>query len=101
MPSHTGPIELLTPPMTPDMRESDLVEEDRFQPFPSATSGPATEIQHVNESQDETVKSDAPKFESMEIEEQSEQSIFAALKGLFLGLGTWFVGLFGGPGRAT
>jgi len=101
MPSQTGPIELLTPPMTPEMRESDFIAEERFQPFPAAASEPTKEFQDVSESRDETVKSEAPKFESMDIEEQSEQSILTALKGLFFGLGTWFVGLFGGPGRAT
>jgi len=101
--SHTGPIELLTPPMTPDMRESDLVEEERFQPFPSAASEPTKHIQSADEQQDEIVKKDTPKFESMEIDEQSNKarSIFATIKELFLGLGTWFAGLLGGTGRAT
>ncbi|GAB7345906.1 hypothetical protein MBLNU457_4142t1 [Dothideomycetes sp. NU457] len=101
--SHTGPIELLTPPMTPDMRESDLVEEERFQPFPSAVSEPSKDVPSVTEQQDEIVKKDSPAFESMEIDEQSDKakSIFATIKELFLGLGTWFAGLLGGPARAT
>lgn len=100
--SHTGPIELLTPPMTPDMRESDLVEEERFQPFPAAVSE-AKDIPSVTEDQDEIVKKVSPKFESMEIDEQSDKakSIFVTIKELFLGLGTWFAGLLGGPARAT
>lgn len=96
------PVELLTPPMTPLVAETEG-DEGRFQSLPSELSQSMSEqVKKLSDdSTDNVVSSESVTATDGVKSQQPDQGLVTLIKGFIYGFGAWFAGLCGGPSRAT
>lgn len=103
-----GPVEPLTPPMTPDMWDKSAVDTTKFQSFqPTEIQRPASVASHYSDkSIEEAMPVEEEKEEKKIVVVQDEPTprptgLIAQMRMFLITLGTWMFHLVGGGMRMT
>lgn len=103
-----GPVEPLTPPMTPDMWDKSAVDTTKFQSFqPAEIQRPASVASHYSDkSIEEAMPVEEEKEEKKIVVVQDEPTprptgLIAQMRMFLITLGTWMFHLVGGGMRMT